>query len=707
MTRVGRTFERQQREGMSVQLYVVLKGVLPNKRAPATCPSRLWHTRAPPEGGFAPQRLSALQRASRPMLVVALVPVSAERPAEDAIRRDQRSAGDSLRLTASIAFDRQNETERAKAVDASHRIKRSHANELKDLGNKAFAAKEYDKAIDLFSQAIAIDPKNHVLYSNRSAAYAGKKQWADALSDAEQCVLVNPSWSKGFARKGAALHGARRYDEAIAAYEEGLKLEDSPALRKGLKEVQDAKAVDEKEELSGFGKIFSDPNLFGKLAANPRTQKHLADPAFVQKLNMLQKNPILADSFVTNVGAMQDPRMIDVLGALMGIDMQGFSRPEGSDETPPGMSTSPPPPQSSSTPAASSLKPPPESTPPAEDVEMPEADDEEAQAKKMAEAAKKVGNEAYKKRELEEAAAQFSKAWDLWPKDITFLTNLAAVYFEQGEYDKAIETCEKAVEEGRSLRVDYKLVAKAYGRIGSAFQKKADYPQATKYYQKSLSEHRTPDILNKLREVERIKAEADKQAYIDPEKSHAAREEGNVQFKSGDFAGAVKSYTESIKRDPSDARGYNNRAAAYMKLVALPEALKDVNEAIKTDPEFTRAYIRKATILFTMREYTKALEAVQEAREHDPEHKHTKEIMEQEMKCQQALFTQRGEETQEQTLERAMRDPEVAQIMGDPVMQQILQQAQNDPRSLQDHMKNPVVQSKIMKLVNAGIIKTR
>ncbi len=60
------------------------------------------------------------------------------------------------------------------------------ANALKDLGNKAFSAKEYDKAIDLFSQAIAIDPKNHVLYSNRSAAKAGKKQWAEALADAEQ-----------------------------------------------------------------------------------------------------------------------------------------------------------------------------------------------------------------------------------------------------------------------------------------------------------------------------------------------------------------------------------------------------------------------------------------------------------------------------------------------------------------------------------------
>jgi stress-induced-phosphoprotein 1 len=45
--------------------------------------------------------------------------------------------------------------------------------------------------------------------------------------------------------------------------------------------------------------------------------------------------------------------------------------------------------------------------------------------------------------------------------------------------------------------------------------------------------------------------------------------------------------------------------------------------------------------------------------------------------------------------------------MNDPVMQQILQQAQQNPGALQDHMKNPIVRDKIMKLVNAGIIKTR
>jgi stress-induced-phosphoprotein 1 len=207
--------------------------------------------------------------------------------------------------------------------------------------------------------------------------------------------------------------------------------------------------------------------------------------------------------------------------------------------------------------------------------------------------------------------------------------------------------------------------------------------------------------------VEKQKSEAERNAYIDPEKSAIAREEGNVQFKAGDFAGAVKSYTDSIKRDPSDPKGYNNRAAAYMKLVALPEALKDADEAITIDPTFIKAYIRKSNILYAMRDYTKAIEVIQQAQEHDTDKKHTTEIQQQMYKCQQALFTQREGESQEETLQRAMRDPEVAQIMNDPVMQQILQQAQTDPGALQDHLKNPTVRGKIEKLINAGIIRTR
>lgn len=260
--------------------------------------------------------------------------------------------------------------------------------------------------------------------------------------------------------------------------------------------------------------------------------------------------------------------------------------------------------------------------------------------------------------------------------DRTEATRPTAVHFEQGDYDKCIETCEKAIEEGRSvgtdnmeafqcltgsqLRADYKLIAKALGRIGSAYSKKGDLENAVKYFQKSLTEHRTADILNKLREAERAQAEAARLAYIDPEKANQAREEGNALFKAGDFAGAVKAYTEAIKRDPKDPRSYNNRANAYTKLAALPEALKDAEEAIKVDPKFLKAYIRKGQVLYSMRDYTKALEVMQETSDLDEEKKHTKEISDIVLKCQQALFSERAGESEEETLQRAMRDPEVA-----------------------------------------------
>lgn len=200
-------------------------------------------------------------------------------------------------------------------------------------------------------------------------------------------------------------------------------------LRKGLKEVVDAKQADERGEGAGaisLAKLFTDPQLFAKLAKNSRTAKHLADPSFVQKLQFFQQNPKAADSALQS-----DPRMIDVLGALMGLDMQGFSREEGSDELPPGVNradvSSPPtsPPPQPPQPAASSSKAPEPEPAPAKDEDVEMLDEEEAAKKKEAEEEKKKGAEAYKARDFDNAIAHFQKAWDVYPKDITFLTNLA------------------------------------------------------------------------------------------------------------------------------------------------------------------------------------------------------------------------------------------------------------------------------------------
>ena len=51
-----------------------------------------------------------------------------------------------------------------------------------------------------------------------------------------------------------------------------------------------------------------------------------------------------------------------------------------------------------------------------------------------------------------------------------------------------------------------------------------------------------------------------------------------------------------------------------------------------------------------------------------------------------------------------MNDPEVQKILNDPAMRMILEQMQNDPQAIQEHLKNPAIAEKFMKLREAGLI---
>lgn len=394
--------------------------------------------------------------------------------------------------------------------------------------------------------------------------------------------------------------------------------------------------------------------MLQKLASNPKTASILGDPNLMAKIQKFQQDPkSAADLF-------DDPRMIQAMGVLMGVDMDftspGDPRFQGSQDT--EMKDAPEPPKSPPKPAE---KPAPEPEPEPEPEELDEEALEKKKAKEAADKEKAIGTENYKKRNFDVAIEHYTKAWELH-KDITYLNNLGAAHFEKGDYQACIDSCTKAVEEGRAMFADFKMIAKSYARIGTAYERLGDLTKAIENYQKSLTESRTPDVVNKLRNAERAKIEAARRAYIDPEKAEAAREEGNKKFKESDWPGAVEAYTEMIKRAPEDPRGYSNRAAAFLKLFELPSALEDCETAIKKDPKFIRAYIRKAQVYHGMRKYSEAVDVCEEAARVDAESgsKNAKEIEQQMQKAYGAMYAARENETEEQTRERLMKDPEVS-----------------------------------------------
>jgi stress-induced-phosphoprotein 1 len=91
------------------------------------------------------------------------------------------------------------------------------------------------------------------------------------------------------------------------------------------------------------------------------------------------------------------------------------------------------------------------------------------------------------------------------------------------------------VETGRSVHADYKLIAKALTRKGTALVKLAksskDYDAAIEVFNKALTEHRNPDTLKKLNDAERIKKELEQQEYYDPAIADAEREKGMSRYK--------------------------------------------------------------------------------------------------------------------------------------------------------------------------------
>lgn len=581
------------------------------------------------------------------------------------------------------------------------------AEEFKQKGNDAFREKKFPEAIEFFTEAIkASETPNHVLYSNRSACYASLHKYDEALHDAKECVKINPTWAKGYNRVGAAEFGLSNYDDAITAYNKALELDPSNAMAKeGVAAADDAKKSSPDAGVNDMFAKFTDPQLINKLKVNPKTADLMKDPSLVEKVRKMQTDPqsVAADM-------MSDPRLMTVVTTILGIDLsQPPNGGAGNVPTPQDddikMEDATPTEKPEPTPTTKVPEPKPESTPKSTGETKAVPSEKEEADKYKAEA-----NKLYKAKKFDDAIALYNKAWETF-KDITYLNNRAAAEFEKGEYDIAIKTCEDAIEEGRDMRTDYKLIAKSFARIGNCYLKKDDLKTAISYFEKSLTEHRTADTLTKLRNTEQELKKRESEAYIDKDKAEAARLEGKEYFSNGDWPNAVKAYTEMIKRDPSDVRGYSNRAAALAKLMSFPDAIRDCDQAIKIDPTFIRSYIRKATAQMAMKEYKGCIDTLNDAKDVETKNgNNPTQLREIEQLLQKALgqrFAPLEGETYEQSVARFQKDPEVVEILQDPVMNTILQQAQGNPAALQEHMKNPEVYKKILILMAAGIIRTR
>ncbi len=578
-------------------------------------------------------------------------------------------------------------------------------------------AKNFSEAIEHYTNAINLDGTNHVYYSNRSAAYLSKNDAVNALEDANACIGLNAEFAKGYSRKGAALHSLKRYNDSIAAYQEGLdKFPSDKGLLSGMDAAKKAKLGPAPSSgagggMPGMGGLFG-PDMMAKIALDPKTRGYMSDPEFMKKLELLQRDP----NQLSNM--LSDPRIMEVFQVILG--MQGMKMQTGDEfraEQEDAKMSSADAEESSAT-AASTSAPAPAAAPKKEPEPEPEPEPEEdwsdlspeerqtKENQKAAVAAKLKGNELYKSKKFDEALAAYDEAINLDPTNMTFVSNKAAVYFTTKKYDECIAACEQAVEVGNENCAPFEDRAKALTRAAKAYQKKGDLGKAIEYCQKSLLENHDNATKRLMKTMELQKKQADTLAYQDDDKAEEAKQEGNKFFREKDFGKAVNCYEEAVKRAPKNATIRNNLAAALCKIMDFNGAKREIEVALDLDEKYVKAWARKGDIEVLMKENHKAMESYKKGLELDSTNAACKEGLK---KVTAMINYGQANMTEEERKERAahaMADPEIQSILQDPVINQVLRDFNENPNAANQAMADPTVRAKIEKLIASGILQT-
>ena len=122
-------------------------------------------------------------------------------------------------------------------------------------------------------------------------------------------------------------------------------------------------------------------------------------------------------------------------------------------------------------------------------------------------------------------------------------------------------------------------------------------------------------------------------------------------------------------------------------------------------PDFVKGWSRKAAIHYFLKEYHKAMDAYNRIIEIEPENEEGKQGLD--MVVAKINEGNQGGEVDKERQARAMADPDIQAILGDPQMRSILNEMQTDPKKAQAAMNDPSISAKLQKLIAAGVLQVR
>ncbi|MDA8336617.1 MAG: tetratricopeptide repeat protein [Peptococcaceae bacterium] len=92
-------------------------------------------------------------------------------------------------------------------------------------GLKLYYQRDYQPALDLFNQALVLDPQSYQALNAKGATYAFLGRYDEGIRMIQQAITMKPDFEYAHFNLGLAYELAGRWDQAIAAYKSAIALD--------------------------------------------------------------------------------------------------------------------------------------------------------------------------------------------------------------------------------------------------------------------------------------------------------------------------------------------------------------------------------------------------------------------------------------------------------------------------------------------------
>ena len=195
------------------------------------------------------------------------------------------------------------------------------------------------------------------------------------------------------------------------------------------------------------------------------------------------------------------------------------------------------------------------------------------------------GLSAADKGDFDKAIQNYDKAIELKPDFFGAYNSRGIAYRRKGDFDKAIQNYDKAIE----IKPDF---AEAYNNRGAAYAEKRDFDKAIQNFTTAIK--------------------------IKPDFAEAYCNRGNAYDEKHDFDKAIQDFTTAIELKPDFAEAYNNRGIAYGGKRDFDKAIQNYDKAIEIKPDFAEAYCNRGVAYVEKRDFDKAIQNYDKAIEIKP-----------------------------------------------------------------------------------------